>query len=159
MADICRYPYKEPATGLAIEFSAKDRDDATRLLTLIAGSSAGQSGECAHDPVIIAQAILADRKRRLAIFNGGMFGEPAWDILLTLFVVDHDGPRLTIGRLIQLTGGAPTTALRWLEYLEDQGLIARYKHPTDARASIAQLTDKARQALVAYLSGTVTPRL
>jgi len=87
-----------------------------------------------------------------------MFGEPAWDLLLNLYVMDRKDSRLTIGHLIQLAGTAQTTSLRWLEYLEDQGLITRQQHPTDARKAFVALTDKARETLASYLSQTLTPR-
>ena len=104
------------------------------------------------DAVPIARAILEDRKRRSQIFNPGMFGEPGWDLLLNLYVVDRDGPRLTIGKVTQLAGVSLSTSLRWLEYLKDQGLITREHHPTDARTAYVALTDKAREALGSYLS-------
>jgi DNA-binding MarR family transcriptional regulator len=157
--DMYQHRNPRPSDGLAVEFSEEDRDDAARLLALITGKRRAQHIACGHDPTKIARAILEDRKVRASLFNPGMFGEPAWEILLTLFIVDEDGPRLTIGRLIQLAGSPQTTSLRWLDYLEDQELIAREEHPRDARTAFVQLTDKARQALTKYLSSTITPHL
>jgi DNA-binding MarR family transcriptional regulator len=139
-----------------VEFSDEDREDAVRLLTLIPGSTRAQRTIRQFHGVSVARAILEDRKRRAAIFNAGMFGEPAWELLLNLYVADQDGPRLTIGKLIQLAGTPQSTSLRWLDYLEDQGLIVRTEHPTDARTSFVLLTDKAREALTSYLSQTQT---
>jgi len=87
-----------------------------------------------------------------------MFGEPAWELLLSLYVMDQDGPRLTIGRLIESTECPPTTALRWLQYLQDQDLIVRREHPGDARTAFVSLTNKAREALDLYLSDSLTTR-
>ncbi len=142
-----------------IDFSEKDRDDAARLLTLILGGERSEGTMRDLDSVPIARAILEDRKRRCQIFNPGMFGEPGWDLLLNLYVMDRDGPRLTIGKLAQLAGVSLSTGLRWMEYLKDQGLITRVDHPTDARTAFVALTDKAREALGLYLSQTLTPRL
>jgi DNA-binding MarR family transcriptional regulator len=140
-------------------FSAKDREDAARLLAIIVGGDRAQRIRLLQDTTEVARAILQDRKRRGRIFNSGMFGEPAWELLLNLYVMDAEGPRLTIGRLIQVADCAQTTALRWLEYLQDQGLIVRREHPTDARTALVSLTDKAREALDLYLSESPTPRL
>jgi DNA-binding MarR family transcriptional regulator len=142
-----------------VEFSERDRQDAARLLTLVLGSSAADRAIRDRDPVEIARAILEDRRRRCQIFNPGMFGEPAWELLLNLYVMDKHGPRLTIGQLIQIAGVAQATALRWLEYLRDQELITREEHPTDARTAYVALTDKAREALSLYLCQTLTPRI
>lgn len=131
-----------------IDLSERDREDAARLLAIIAGPK--------HDPIGVARAIISDRRRRELIFNSGMFGEPAWVILLTLFVMDQQGPRLTIGRLAQEARCAQTTALRWLEYLESDGLIVRQEHPSDARKTFVRLTNKAGDALREYLSQTAT---
>lgn len=147
------------STEPTIHFSERDRQDAARLLTLILGEEGARRARLCPNPAAVAEALLEDRKRRARIFNSGMFGEPAWDILLTLYVMDKSGPRLTIGRLTQMVGYAPTTVLRWLEYLDDQELIRRQEHPGDARTSFITLTDKARNALTLYLSELQTSRL
>lgn len=143
----------------AIDFSDRDRVDAARLLTLILGRSTADRAIRDQELIPIARAVLEDRKRRSQVFNPGMFGEPGWDLLLNLYVMDRDGPRLTLGKLTQLAGLSQSTALRWLEYLKDQGMITRDQHPTDARTAFVALTEKAREALGLYLSQTMTPRL
>jgi DNA-binding MarR family transcriptional regulator len=156
------YQYKEsePASEKpGVVLSPRDRKDAARLLGMLVGEGNADSQRPFLDPIRLAEAILEDRRRRAELFNPAMFGEPAWELLLTLFVMDRDGPRLTIGRLAQAAGAKLTTALRWLDYLEDQKLIRREEHPGDARTSFVQLTDKARQALRLYLSGTLTSNL
>lgn len=101
-----------------------------------------------------AGEILSNRRRRHDIFGKAMFGEPAWDMLLLLYAIEH-GERQTIGRLGDLAGASKTTALRWFDYLEAQKLVQRDPHPTDKRAAFVELTDKGRDALELYLSGTL----
>ena len=144
--------------GSGIELSSRDREDAARLLSLLLGEGGVEEQRRDMSLVQLAETIIEARRRRAEIFNPAMFGEPAWELLLTLFVMDREGPRLTIGRLAQIAGTKLTTALRWLEYLEDQGLITRQQHPTDARKAFVALTDKARETLASYLSQTLTPR-
>ena len=50
--------------------------------------------------------------------RGRFFGEPAWDILLILYV--SDGRAFSIKKLSDQAGLAPTTTLRWVEYLVEQ---------------------------------------
>ena len=101
-----------------------------------------------------ARLIFTTRRKRSQIFGKGMFGEPAWDMLVALYVGDTDGPRATVGRLGELTETPLTTAIRWLDYLEQQGLVHREQHPTDRRAIFVELTDKGRSAMEEFLSGT-----
>jgi DNA-binding MarR family transcriptional regulator len=151
------YQYRnrdKPPNG-AIELSPRDREDAARLLTLLAGEGAVEERRRNKTLVELARDILAARRRRAEAFNPAMFGEPAWELLLTLFVMDREGPRLTIGRLAQVAGTKPTTAIRWLDYLEGQMFIEREAHPNDSRTAFIRLTDKAREAISLYLSGTL----
>jgi DNA-binding MarR family transcriptional regulator len=139
--------------GGGVELSSRDREDAARLLALLLGEGGVDQRQRDMDLTRLAETILEARRRRAEVFNPAMFGEPAWELLLTLFVMDSRGPRLTIGRLAQVAGTKLTTALRWLDYLEDQAFVQREQHPTDARTAFIELTDKAREALHLYLSG------
>ena len=145
--------------GGGLELTPRDREDAARLLTLLLGEDGVEEQRRDVSLTQLAETILEARRRRAEIFNPAMFGEPAWELLLTLFVMDREGPRLTIGRLAQVAGTKLTTALRWLEYLEDQAFVRREQHPNDARTAFIELTDKARDALRLYLSGTRAPNL
>ena len=156
------YHYRETppdGQGMTIELSARDREDAVRLLSLLLGEDVRTRTSKKFDSLQIVKAILQDRKKRATIFSRSMFGEPGWELLLALYAADTVGPRLTIGKLAQLAELPTTTALRWLSYLEDQRLIVREEHPTDARTAFVELTDKARECFKVYLSETLTPRL
>jgi DNA-binding MarR family transcriptional regulator len=154
-AVVDKYSDREKSPNGTVKLSKRDRSDAARLLTLLLSEERRRD----VDLVNLAEAIIEDRRRRSEIFNPSMFGEPSWELLLTLFVMDQRGPRLTIGRLAQAANIRLTTALRWLDYLEDQNLIRRELHPRDARTAFIELTDKARDSLRLYLSETLTPNL
>ena len=151
--------WNAPGDRQSVSFTERDRDDAARLLTLIIGKGRAQRDVQKFKTASVARAIVEDRKRRAELFNRGMFGEPGWELLLHLYIADSDGPRFTVGKLTQAAGIAQSTSLRWLDYLEDQRLIVRSQHPTDARTAFVTLTDKARDALTEYLSQTVTTQL
>ena len=80
-----------------------------------------------------------------------MFGEPAWDMMLALYVAEQEGGRLTVSRLAKLSEAPLTTAIRWIDYLDQARLISRRTHPTDARVVIIELTETARDKLETYL--------
>lgn len=145
-----------------VELTSRDIADAERLLRLLA-DAATTSTESPDDQCIFdrnahllrarAEQILAERKRRYKIFGKAMFGEPAWDLLLLVYI-SESGPRPTIGRLAELAELTKSTALRWIDYLESQRWIRREPHPTDKRAAFVQLTASGKERLELYLSDT-----
>src|SRR5206468_3604882 len=88
-----------------------------------------------------ALKIRAAREMRRMYLSPAIFGEPGWDMLLSLFIAEFDGPRLSVGRLTALSGAPSTTALRWLDYLQKERLVSRERNPTDARSDFIGLTD------------------
>jgi DNA-binding MarR family transcriptional regulator len=105
-----------------------------------------------------AKKLFADRRRRARFFDASMFGEPAWDILLALYINEQEGSRQTISRLTEYIGSPSTTILRWLYALEERGLIARESHPNDLRKIFVEITDRGRDALDSYFFETLSAR-
>jgi hypothetical protein len=135
--------------------------EASQLLaTMVDGSAAApEDGEDAHaNPratLEFAVKIKTAREIRRMHFSPAIFGEPGWDMLLSLFISEFNGPRLSVGRLTGLSGAPPTTALRWLDYLQKQRLVSRERNPTDARSDFIGLTEKGRTIMEQYLSETM----
>lgn len=102
-----------------------------------------------------AREEFGNRRRRPVIFERSMFGEPAWDMLLALYILDVSGQRQTTGTLMHFSGAPITTARRWLDYLVTNGLARRDHHPTDQRVMFVSLTPKGRDMLDLYYSETV----
>jgi DNA-binding MarR family transcriptional regulator len=102
-----------------------------------------------------AHRTFASRARRLRFFSVGMFGEPAWDMLLVLYATEQASLRHTVSSLVHLALVPSTTVLRWLDYLEREGLVARRSNSADWRDYYLEITDKAREALDAYFSETL----
>jgi DNA-binding MarR family transcriptional regulator len=130
------------------------RDDGPRFtpgLRLIDDTDAGGSDRPSQ-LLKRARLILARRQARLRFFNPAMFGEPAWDILLQLYVSQGLGARQTVTSLAQTAGAPASSAIRWLHYLEKERLIERRPHPNDRRIIFIQLTQKATGELEQYLA-------
>ena len=100
-----------------------------------------------------ARRLLENRRKRIAIFGAQMFAEPAWDMLLLLFLSGR-GRRQTQSSLCELSGASRSTAMRWIEFLAGRGLVRREDHPTDKRHNFVSLTEKGRHLLDLYLSET-----
>jgi hypothetical protein len=145
-------------------------DDARKIahflsLLLDIGSSPGaaQSRERAAETpdratlTARARAVLAERKRRTVLFPAVLFGEIAWEMLLWLYVTEDEGERQTIGRLANLVGAPHTTALRWIGYLEKEGLIERKPHPNDRRTVFVHLLNEGRNHLDRWFASLAEP--
>ena len=100
-----------------------------------------------------ARQLLERRRRRAAIFGPQMFAEPAWDMLLILYL-SGGGRRQTQTSLGELSGASRSTAMRWIDYLACRDLICREEHPTDRRRNFVALTERGRRLLDLYLSET-----
>lgn len=149
----------------SVSFSERDIADATRLLTMIVGDDRGAStappvdadaNEPAAEPDRLkscARALYDQRQKRITHFGPQMFGEPAWEMLLILYLEDG-GERQSQRRLVELSGASRSTASRWIDHLVRKGLAKREDHPTDKRRNFVTLSGKGRSLLEAYLSET-----
>ena len=72
-----------------------------------------------------------------------MFRDPAWDMLLELFVAHQGGRQVSVKSLCHASGVPATTALRHLSLLEKHGLITRDGDAQDNRRWFIHPTDKA----------------
>jgi DNA-binding MarR family transcriptional regulator len=102
-----------------------------------------------------ARALFNIRRRRAKIFGQSMFGEPAWDMLLALYVLEEYSDRHTVGRVMRYAGTPTTTGLRWLQYLVGKQLVIREEHPHDRRSALVRLSPKGQQLLNAFFSEVV----
>ena len=99
----------------------------------------------------IAHSQIKARASRGQYFRAALFSDPAWDILLELFVAPHEGRRVYISA-VGLAADIPlSTALRWVNVLESEGLVEREDDPLDARRTYLRLTEEGGRAMVMYL--------
>ena len=89
--------------------------------------------------VAAARTYLTNRRTRDALFPGGWFADPAWDLLLDLFVSELEGEQVAVSSACIATGVPTTTALRCINRLVKAGLLIRTIDPDDARRSIVTL--------------------
>jgi len=86
-------------------------------------------------------------------FDAELFGEPAWDLLLDLFVSECQGRDIQVSSACIASAVPATTALRWITILEQGGLLERFDDPRDRRRCMVKLTDAGRSAMINYLTG------
>ena len=101
----------------------------------------------------IAREAYATRRRRGAIFkNAELFGEPAWDILLDLYIAHVEDKAVSVSSACIGSAAPPTTGLRWLGVLADHGLILREHDPEDQRRVLVRLTETGLAAMDEYFA-------
>jgi hypothetical protein len=108
-------------------------------------------------PTLIATArnmIFQRRLRDRVISGSGLFGEPAWEIMLDLFIATAEGKSISVSSACIGSAGPPTTALRYLSVLDEQRLVERFKHATDARVIHVRLSEPAMAKMSAILSAS-----
>jgi hypothetical protein len=103
--------------------------------------------------VELARQTYEDRRRRTKIFRSeDLFGEPAWDILLDLFIAAKERRRVSVTSACIGSAVPSTTALRWIAILEKQGLLVREADPGDARRVYVKLSARGYAAMLEYFA-------
>lgn len=99
-----------------------------------------------------ADRLYAERRRRDALFPEGLFGEPAWDLLLAMFTAREKGHAMILCKAYKAAGVSDTTGRRLLDRMEEEGLITRRRAPRSRKMRIVELTDAAVERLIDYLA-------
>lgn len=100
----------------------------------------------------IATRLHALRDARFSNFNSAYFGEPAWNMLLSLYIAQGRGMSLKISEVCAEAKVPATTALRWLDHLEGDGYVARRRNPFHLKSALMVLTKKAAVELNRYFA-------
>ena len=98
----------------------------------------------------IAQAAYRARRERARFLPESLFFEPAWDMLLELYVATCDRKMVATGSLCVASGVPEATALRYLEQLVSLGLAQRFNDSQDRRRVLVQITEAGRIAMAGY---------
>ena len=108
------------------------------------------------DPRLVRR-IVRQRQLRARFFDGDLFGDPAWDMLLDLTAARAEHNRVSVTSLCIASGVPPTTALRWIAQLTEAGLFQRVEDETDRRRAFIALTDRAADAMARYFAELGSP--
>jgi hypothetical protein len=101
------------------------------------------------DPRLLRR-IIRQRQLRARFFDGDLFADPAWDILLDLAAARAEHKRVSVTSACIASGVPPTTALRWIGQLVEAGLLHRIEDDADRRRAFIALTDRAADAMARY---------
>jgi len=94
--------------------------------------------------------LIRIRRVRNQFFNGELFADPAWDMLLDLMAAKLEQKRVAVSSLCIAADVPATTALRWIKTMADNGLFRRIADPTDGRRIFIELSETAFGAMKEY---------
>lgn len=97
----------------------------------------------------VARGLLRSEQGRTEILSPAL-PHCAWMILIDLFA-NEGQQHVSVSSACIASLSPPTTALRWIQTLEERGLIGRSCDNMDGRRTLLFLTDHGRQAAVRYL--------
>lgn len=112
----------------------------------------GPAGDISEaDLVQLARRISQWRRKRDMLFEPVIFADPEWDILLDLFAEGGFGRRVSMSSLCIAAAVPTTTAVRCINAMIDQGVLAKSRDSTDARRVLIELSDETRQKMRNWL--------
>ena len=98
-----------------------------------------------------ASRYLKLRSQRDAIAGPSLLPDPAWDMLLDLFVGHITGRDVSVTSACVASRRPATTSLRYIERMAKQGLIRREKDCNDNRKVYLRMTEKAFRAVAKWI--------
>ena len=101
----------------------------------------------AHD----VRAMIRLRRLRDRFFDTSLFADPAWDMLLDLMAARLERVQVAVSSLCIAAHVPPTTALRWIKLMTDNGLFERVADPGDGRRIFIRLSDAAAAQMARLL--------
>lgn len=101
-----------------------------------------------------ARALRDSRRARSKAFETTLFTEPAWDLLLSAYIMEAEGGLLGPSALAEAAGVSGPVAIRWALALVSDGLLEiEHRHSSAASAEPHyRLTDRAHEKFERYMA-------
>ena len=102
--------------------------------------------------LLAAKDMYRERVSRRRFFSPDLFGEPAWDVLLDLYIAEKENQPVSVSAACLGAQVPMTTALRHLKLLEESGLVTREPDARDGRRHYVRISDKGYAQMTAYIA-------
>ena len=102
--------------------------------------------------------LIRARRERARYLSPELLADPAWDMLLDLLHAELANRPVSVSGVSIASGVPQTTALRWLNTLEQQRLVVRRSDAKDGRRTFVELSRDTSDALRRYVREIVEPR-
>lgn len=100
----------------------------------------------------LARELYKLRRKREEYISSTLFADPAWDILLDLYVARLELRRASVKSVCIGSGVPATTALRWINLLLKEELIESSKDPHDSRVRCITLSEAGYTVMRAFFT-------
>lgn len=117
--------------------------------------SAASPQEEEADPRVLRNAETVLRRRILRqqlVGSAELFGEPAWDMLLDLFIHECKGQQLSMSSLCATAGIPNSSAMKLAQRLCDAGILERAPDIFDGRRTLMKIAPEVAHRLRAYFA-------
>ena len=125
------------------------------LLLPAARPRGGRGATDNHSLALAARRYLKLRRQRDLLFGADLFADPAWDILLDLFVGEVVNRKISVSSACIAAAVPPTTALRWIDRLTEEGLLQRVPDRDDRRRCHISLAPGIADKIATWLGALV----
>jgi DNA-binding MarR family transcriptional regulator len=137
--------------------------DFTAKLSAVAEEFSGRADQVQHPDTVqasvrddaakldLARVLLDQRRLRRDFLPDELFHEPAWDMLLALYLAWHEGRTMNVKTLVGASDVPVTTSQRWIDHLAKLNLVTRVVDPADRRRIEVSLSQDGLQAIEGYL--------
>jgi DNA-binding MarR family transcriptional regulator len=109
-----------------------------------------------QDTVALARRLIAERQMRRRFLPADLFHEPAWDMMLALYVARAEDRVMNVKTLVASADAPVTTSQRWIDHLAKLRLVDRITDPADRRRIEVSLSLSGAEAIEGYLSALDT---
>jgi len=96
--------------------------------------------------------LIKARRTREQMLGADLFADPAWDILLEAYLATLTETKMSVTALCHSAAVPPSTALRWIQKLEQDEWLVRKDDPSDARRAWIELTAQGYHRMSRYFS-------
>lgn len=103
------------------------------------------------DPRLVRR-MIRHRQLRGRHLDAQLFADPAWDMLLDLTAARAEHRRVSVTSLCIASGVPPTTALRWIGQMVDQGQFVRVGDKSDRRRAFIELSERCTDSMARYFA-------
>jgi hypothetical protein len=101
-----------------------------------------------------ARQLMMLRRLRDKTLGPDLFFDPAWNILIELYVAHGEGTSTTVGNACIAAGVPLTSALRCCQLLQDKRMVVRERDPKDGRRIFLRLSGETQTVLTHVFLGT-----
>lgn len=116
------------------------------------GSRAGRASFLPRALNNAKQAVSRRKFRRQLLGSPHLFGEPAWDMLIELFIHACECKRVSMSELCLITDIPASSALRLVHRLRDKQMVVLVPDVTDGRRHFVELTNDTLQRVEGYFA-------